>query len=139
MEDAAIKIFIAIVGPLLVALIIGCVKLRDMVLKQSREIGWLEKDLKALETKRNNDLIEQNSLKAVAAGLDAKIDSKLSEVIRITAEQRHDDLILFKDAIFSLEKNFSTTLSEVRETLIKFNGTLENLGKEVERVKDRAK
>lgn len=130
------KIFIPVAASLIVLLIAGGVKLRDMILRQNREIEWLQKDLKDLESKRDKDLVEHNTLKTMAASMDAKIDSKLTEVIRELANQRHHDLMIFKDAIFALEKNFSNTLSDIRETLVKFNGTLESLGKEVERVKD---
>lgn len=157
MEDLWLKIFATVAGSLLLAIVYGADKIRIMVKenririsnyekkqeecqkKQEEKNGEIHRLIKALEEKREKDLIESKSLEGISAVIDTKIKMELAAIMKEISEQRHEDLMLFKDALFSLEKNFTNTLSEVRETLVKFNGTLESLGKEVERVKETNK
>jgi hypothetical protein len=140
--------------PLIIVLGGGGVKLRDMIKEnrlriisfekkqedcqkaQEEKNSEIQKLIKALEEKREKDLIETQSLKGIGTVIDNKIKMELAGVMKEISAQRHEDLMLFKDALHALENNFTKTLSDVRETLAKFNSTVESLGKEVERVKE---
>lgn len=105
--------------------VVAWMKLREMVLDNRSRVANMEQKLLELEQKRENDLVEHNSLKLIATSIDTKIDSKLKDYMRETAEARHKDYILFSEALHKVDK----TLAEINTTLQHLRGDVDSLKK----------
>jgi hypothetical protein len=115
---------------LLTPIVLGWLKLRDMILSNRARVERveegltkLEKQLIDLEQKREKDLIEHNSLRGIATSIDTKIDSKLKDYMRENADARHKDYILFSEALHKVDK----TLTEINATLKHLRGDVDSL------------
>lgn len=157
--DYVFKI-VSVAATLAVPLALGGLKLRDMVIENRRRIAdnkeaqlellnkiikWEEKQehkdkniltlIHELENKREKDLIESRSMEGISAVIDTKVKLGLAALMKEISDQRHEDIMLYTNAISNMEKNFSNAMSQMKETLAGVNATVAAMGKEFERMR----
>lgn len=133
MEDAATKIFIAVSGVLIVAILMGCIKLRDMIRDNSNQLKKDDEDIRDIKKEvaelfdlRQKDLIERKDLFTLAASIETRIDAKLRPFMAEIAEHRREDTVNMTKAVGDLDK-----------TMGKTNTILEYVIKEIAEIKQK--
>lgn len=146
MADIWLKIFIATFCPVVVACIVayarGYVQLRDKsrdhdkcLKNDNDDIKELQAQIKDLEKRREQDLIESRSLEGVNTIVETKIKLEIAAIMKEISNQRHEDIMMYKEALTQLKEGFTGALSEVRETMSGVNATVIQMGKEFERLR----
>lgn len=114
-----------ILKALTVLLVVGVVKLRDMILANRREIVALLKEADDIKRAQSLDRVEQKGLLNLGAALDLKIEHRLNEMIKTISDERHKDSQAFTHALHGLKE----TLIDMNATLGHMKGDVENLKK----------
>lgn len=142
MADIIIKIFIGVAIGLTIAFAMGVLMFRDKVRDHDKclkndndDIKDIQAKLQKLEENRQKDLIESRSLEGVNTVIDNKIKLELASIMEKISSQRHEDVMMYKEALTQLKEGFSEALGEVRETMSGVNATVIQMGKEFERLR----